>query len=339
MSRGAGARTLGRMDDPRLQPWMLATDWRADRRRWLLVDLADWPADRPLAPLPPVPVIAIGDRAHPQAGCADVIVEPPITLALLSGQIEASPRAAATLVQLLRAIEGLAADRALPLESFAFAMLQGSAEHAAWHADQPARVAEPPGTLAVERTGATLALALDRPHARNAIDRAMRDALYEAFAMAALDETIERVTLSGIGRCFSIGAELAEFGTTRDPAEAHAIRALTLPARPLAGRSARFEAHVRGGCVGAGLELAAFADRITATRGAWFRLPEIAMGILPGAGGCVSIPARIGRGRAAALMLSGKRIGAETARRWGLVDAIVDHPAADDGQADEIGGE
>ena len=155
----------------------------------------------------------------------------------------------------------------------------------------------------------------------------MRDALYEAFLLAALDDEIEGVVLRGAGRTFSLGAELAEFGTTSDPATAHGIRSLTLPARAVLGCAAKLEAHVQGACVGAGLELAAYARRVTAAPGAWFQLPELAMGILPGAGGCVSLTRRIGRQRTALLILSGKRLGAARALDWGLVDAIVDEPA------------
>ncbi|MGF7148502.1 enoyl-CoA hydratase/carnithine racemase [Sphingomonas zeicaulis] len=71
---------------------------------------------------------------------------------------------------------------------------------------------------------------------------------------------------------------------------------------------------------------------------AWFQLPELAMGILPGAGGTVSVPRRIGRKRAALLMLSGRRIDAHRARDGGLVDAIMDEDAVDDRRADIGGG-
>jgi enoyl-CoA hydratase len=76
--------------------------------------------------------------------------------------------------------------------------------------------------------------------------------------------------------------------------------------------------------VGAGLEIAAFAARLTASPNAWFQLPELAMGLIPGAGGCVSVPHRIGRQRATLMMLSGRRISAITALHWGLIDAIED---------------
>ena len=310
-----------------LLPWMLRADWRESRQPLLIVDLASWPADLPFDPLPPIPVLAVGSATHPQAGSADVLPDTNIPLALLVPAIEAAPRASAALVQLLRSIAGLPADRALPLESFAFAMLQAGTEHAAWLASRPPAPASSPGVLDVRRRGDRLALLIDRPQARNAIDCVMRDALYDAASLAALDPSIARVSLRASGRCFSIGADLAEFGATRAVDAAHAIRARTLPAHPIARRADIWNIHVQGACVGSGLELAAWAGRLTAAPNAWFQLPETAMGILPGFGGCVSIPRRVGRQRAAALMLSGKRIGAGLAREWGLVDAIVAEPA------------
>jgi enoyl-CoA hydratase/carnithine racemase len=324
--------------DEALQPWMLRSDWRDDRRPWLCVDLASWPAELPIAPLPPAPLVGLGDRSHPQAHRLDIVVEPGFSLGPLTARIEEAPRASAVVLQLLRATEGAAAEHALTSESFAFAMLQGGAEHARWLAQRPAQPEAAAGSVRVDRQDDRLEIVLDRPWALNAIDRGMRDALHDAFALADLDEEIREVRLRGAGRCFSMGADLAEFGTTRDPAEAHAIRMRTLPARAMLRRAAIYDVHVQGGCVGSGLELAAFAGRLTAAPGAWFQLPETGMGILPGFGGCTSLPRRIGRQRAALLMLSGKRVGVELAHRWGLVDAIVDDPAADERHADEIGG-
>ena len=317
---------------------MLRADWRGDRRPWLHVDLARWPADLLPDPLPPVPVVAVGGAPHPQTARFDATVTDMRALASLATAIEATPRAAETLTGLLRAAEGLAPEAALTAESLAMATLQGGAEHGRWLAGRTSGTAAPPGQVSAERRLSALHLRLDRPAARNAIDRAMRDALFDAFMLAALDDGIDVIRLTSAGRCFSIGADLAEFGTTRDPAEAHATRARTLPALPLLRRRGRFEAHVRGACIGAGLEIAAFANRLTATPDAWFQLPELRMGILPGFGGCVSVPRRIGRQRAAWLMLSGRRIGARTALAWGLVDALVHEGAVDQRRAHEVGG-
>ena len=286
--------------------------------------------------LPPCPVVGIGDPAHPFARHLDAVVEPPVNAAGLAAQVLATPRAAAVIVQLLRVLPGLPPDEGLTVESLAYGLLQGGEEHRQWIAAQ--RAAPParrtPGEVVLDRRGERLTVSLDHPESGNAIDRHMRDQLYDAFTMAALDPEIRSISLRGAGRTFSLGAELGEFGTTTDPAAAHAIRMRTLPARALARCADKLDVHVQGGCVGSGLELAAWAARLTASPGAWFQLPELAMGILPGAGGCVSLTRRIGRQRAALLMLSGKRLSARQALGWGLVDAIVDQPSGDDGRAD-----
>jgi enoyl-CoA hydratase/carnithine racemase len=80
--------------------------------------------------------------------------------------------------------------------------------------------------------------------------------------------------------------------------------------------------ELQGACVGAGVELPAFAAQVSASEDAFFQLPELAMGLVPGAGGTVSLPRRIGRQRTAWLALSGQRLDAETALAWGLVDEL-----------------
>ncbi|MCB2072670.1 MAG: enoyl-CoA hydratase/isomerase family protein [Novosphingobium sp.] len=236
------------------------------------------------------------------------------------------PRSAAVLVQLLRILPSLSLDDGLTVESMAYAVLQGSEEHIGWiagrkHEEHHERT---PGEVTLAREAGRLIVTLDHPDSGNAIDRHMRDQLYEAFALAALDPDIAQVSLRATGRTFSLGAELGEFGTTTDPATTHGIRCLTLPARMVALCAEKMDVHVQGGCVGSGLELAAYASRFTASRDAWFHLPELSMGILPGAGGCVSLTRRIGRQRAALLILSGKRLRVSQALSWGLVDEIVD---------------
>jgi enoyl-CoA hydratase/carnithine racemase len=284
--------------------------------------------------LPMVPLIGIGNDAHPLAATVDAVVDGKDAALALARRVLRNPLAAAALVQLLRVSEGMALGPALSLESMAYAMLQGSREHLDWRAARALKIGGAAGLVQVTRVGSTLAITLDRPDAGNAIDRTMRDGLAEALALANLDATIARVTLDAKGKAFSLGADLEEFGTTTDPATAHAIRMLTLPAREAVGCADRMAVHVDGACIGAGLELAAFAGRITATRRSWFQLPELDMGIIPGAGGCVSVPRRIGRRRTALMVLSGRRIGSAQALDWGLIDAVVDDPAGDDGGND-----
>lgn len=303
------------------------------------VDLGSCRPRDEVAALPPFPVVGLGDRGHPLAGCLDAVIEPPVTEAAVIRRVAKNPKAASVAVGLLRALDGVPVEPALTAESLAYGLLQGSAEHAAWLAARgPARPAAP-GRVRAMREGGVLRLLIDRPWALNAVDRALRDGLRDMLTAGLLDPDLSRIALRAAGRAFCVGGDLAEFGTTRDPATAHLIRARTQPAILLARCADRLDVHVQGACVGAGLEMAAFARRVTASVHAWFQLPELAMGLIPGAGGCVSVPRRIGRQRTALMILSGRRIGAATALGWGLIDAIMDEPAADQGSGDADGGE
>lgn len=321
-----------------LDPAQWPVDWSGFEATLAVVD-----GDRPdvdaavTGGLPPFPVIGVGGVAPRLASTLDAIVDERAALAPIIRRVARAPRAAAIAIDLLRATARLDVEDALVAESLAFATLQGGGEFVGWLAGRtPAVHVDHVGNpVRLSRVGSTLSIRLDRAETHNAIDRTMRDALFEALTLAALDHGIERVVLTATGRAFSVGGDLSEFGTTRDPAEAHAIRRRTLPARALARCADIVHAHVQGACIGAGIELAAFAGRLSATQGAWFQLPELAMGLIPGAGGCVSIPRRIGRQRTALMILSGRRLDARTALDWGLIDAIVDHPPGDEGGADQ----
>ena len=289
------------------------------------LDLDTCPADLTVGALPPFPVIGVGNPAHPLALRLDARLEEPISAGALIRQVARTPHAAAVAIQLLRALEGMGTEPALSLESCSYGLLQGSAEFGAWLAARPpVTVPSPDGRLIVERHDSTLHITIDRPQAHNAINRTLRDQLSEAFELADLDREIRSIKLRALGTVFSTGGDLEEFGTLRDPATAHLIRSRSLPARMIIRRAEILDVHVQGACIGAGLEMSAFAQHLTATPDAWFQLPELSMGLIPGAGGCVSLPRRIGRQRAALLILSGRRINAATALRWGLIDAIED---------------
>ena len=311
-----------------LRTLRVGSDWADAWQPLGFVDLRACPADIRIGSLPPFPLIGLGDATHPLAPALDAVVESPISAEALVRQIAGAPRAAALAAQLLRGIEGLPSDRALQFESSCYGLLQGSEEHARWlatRAASPGRSAAA-GRVVVDRCGAELHVVLDRPLSRNAIDRVMRDQLVEAFSVAAADPEVRSIKLRALGAAFSVGGDLEEFGTTRDPAMAHLIRSRSLPALSIGARADILDAHVQGACIGAGLEIAALAARLTASSRAFFQLPELSMGLIPGAGGCVSVARRIGRQRTLLMILSGRRINAQTALRWGLIDAIRDKP-------------
>lgn len=278
----------------------------------------------------PAPVIGVG--RHDGSGLADALdlcVERVGDAERVVGNVARNPSAAACLVQVLRVTEKLPVLDALAVESFAYATLQAGEEHRKWQcrprAGTKTRHAAAPGESPVRlaRHGDSLEIVLDRPERRNSMSAAMRDALCEAFDLVLMDESVRIARVSGAGDCFSVGGELDEFGSARDSADAHRIRSLRLPAALVARDPQRFTFHLHRACVGAGIELPSFASRVTAAKHTFFQLPELGMGLIPGAGGCVGIPRRIGRQRTAWWVLSGRRIDAATALAWGLVDAIV----------------
>jgi enoyl-CoA hydratase/carnithine racemase len=129
--------------------------------------------------------------------------------------------------------------------------------------------------------------------------------------------------LRGEGPDFSSGGDLDEFGSAVDVVSAYLVRLDRHPGWFIHQVRDRVTAQLHGGCIGAGIELPAFASQVVATPDTFVALPEVSMGLIPGAGGTVSITKRIGRWRAAWLALTGARITADTALAWGLVDEIV----------------
>lgn len=272
----------------------------------------------------PCPVIGIGEGSL--APACDMVVARSEEAAPILRNIAAAPIAAMVLVQHLRASEALDLPSALTAESFAYATVQQGPEfRRLTFPRKPAIAANAPAVeIEVVDDGRALAITLNRPASRNAIDVEMRDALSEALDLALVHPEAPAVHIKATGRCFSTGGEVAEFGLASDPATAHWVRSLRLPARRLARLGDRLSVHVRGAAIGAGLEIAAFASRLTASSDAWFQLPELKYGLIPGAGGTVSVARRIGRQRTAYMALSMKRVSAETALGWGLIDAIVE---------------
>ena len=237
--------------------------------------------------------------------------------------VEQNPIAAITLVLCLR--EGSPSlGRALVAESAAYSVLQAGAEFEEWRANRPKREnrPEPVPAVKVVRQGHRLELVLNRPHVRNALNRALRDGLLEGLALAAADPSLTEVVLRGEGPSFCSGGDLDEFGTFTDPAGAHVVRLATSIGRSIAALGPRIEARVHGTCAGSGVELPAFAARVVAHPDFTASLPEIGLGLIPGAGGTASITRRVGRHRMALLALGGRPIDAATALRWGLVDEV-----------------
>jgi enoyl-CoA hydratase/carnithine racemase len=230
------------------------------------------------------------------------------------------------LAQTLRIGEQLSFLDALTVESFAYSALLGGQDFRGWCARRSVRSHQRTdgACLRIERVGDRIIIVLSRSETHNAIDAAMRDELTESLNAVLDDPSVEALELRAEGRAFSVGGALGEFGGLSDTAMGHAIRTLRSPARLLHQLAPRATAFVHGACIGSGIEIAAAAGRIVASRNAWFQLPEISMGLIPGAGGTVTVPRRIGRHRALYWALTGKRLNARDAQSWGLVDVIAE---------------
>lgn len=296
----------------------------------LVVDTADRLAPTAATALADLPVVSVGIAPPGSAPAFDVLVDDADAAAAVVAGVAADPMAAVTCSQVLRAgpWESTSAGTrtGLLLESAAYGTLQGGPEFAAWLADRGRRVRpdEPEPPVLVDADGDGVALTLNRPRLRNAWSAAMRDALVDALRALAIGDDDRPVRLVGNGPAFCCGGDPAEFGTVDDPTTGHLVRSSANAAPWLDRLSDRLTVTVHGPAVGAGVELAAFAGRVEATGTATFRLPEVSMGLVPGAGGTVSVPRRIGRQRTAWLCLTGATIDVATALRWGLVDTLVD---------------
>jgi hypothetical protein len=250
-------------------------------------------------------------------------------MARVADGVARAPMAAVSLVELLRMglwEAGRSTASGLTAESLTYSMLQAGPEFAAWLAER-GKVEVPPDpgpAVRAGRSGNSMWVELNRPHRANAVSVSLRDALTEALEVPLLDKTVETIELRGAGASFCSGGDLGEFGSFDDVASAHHTRLVRSPARLLDALAGRVTARIHGACAGAGIELPAFAHRVAASNDANIWLPELGLGLIPGAGGTVSLPRRIGPKRTAWLALTGAHLNATTALEWGLVDEIVD---------------
>ncbi len=177
-------------------------------------------------------------------------------------------------------------------------------------------------TILVEVDGRLAVVTFNRPDKRNAIDHTMVNELHDALDGLVLDGDAEACVFTGAGdKAFVGGADIAQL---RERGALDALKTIN------AALFAKIEslpfptvAAVRGYCLGGGCELAMCCDLRVAGEGAKFGQPEVALGILPAAGGTQRLPRLVGLGRAKDLVLTGRTIGAAEAERIGLVNRVV----------------
>ena len=179
----------------------------------------------------------------------------------------------------------------------------------------------------VDREGPTLVITINRPKARNAINRATSEAIAEAVDRLDADPSLNVGILTGSGGHFCAGMDLKAF---------LAGERVELEGRGLAGICERppvkpMIAAIEGYALAGGFEIALACDLIVAADSAQFGIPEVRRGLIAGSGGLIRLPLRMPRQIALEYALTGKPMGALEARQWGLVNRLTAPGGALDG--------
>jgi enoyl-CoA hydratase/carnithine racemase len=174
-------------------------------------------------------------------------------------------------------------------------------------------------------------ITLNRPHRKNAFTTAMVDAWADALVVAAGDERVRAVVVTGAGGAFCSGVDLAEFkAATRAPADekrfltehVHRVaRAVETLDKPLI-------AAIDGAAVGAGMDMALMCDYRVGSPAARLAEAYIRIGLVPGDGGCWLLPRIVGRSRALRMLWTGEFIDAAEALALGILDEVADDSLA-----------
>jgi len=177
------------------------------------------------------------------------------------------------------------------------------------------------GPVRYELDGAIAVLVIDNPPV-NALGHAVRAGLVEAIGRAGQDAAVAAVVIRADGRTFPAGADISEFGKPPlEPLLPDVCAVIEACPKPVV-------AAIHGTALGGGLEVALGAHWRVALASARVGLPEVLLGVLPGAGGTQRVPRLIGAERALEMMISGKQLTAAQALALGLVDQVVEDDLA-----------
>jgi 3-hydroxyacyl-CoA dehydrogenase len=173
----------------------------------------------------------------------------------------------------------------------------------------------------VEREGDVAVVVIDNPPV-NATSHAVREALMRSIGEVDADPHLIGAVLVGAGRTFVAGADIREFGAPLAAPQMPAVIAAIMDSPKV------FVAALHGNALGGGFELALACDARIAAPGTRMGLPEVTLGMIPGAGGTQHLPRLVGMAAAIELVCSGRRMEADEALRLGLVDALPADSAA-----------
>lgn len=172
-------------------------------------------------------------------------------------------------------------------------------------------------TVKITRDDGIAVLTLDNPPV-NALGHALRAPLFEALQQAKADDAVQAIVITCAGRTFIAGADISEFGKPpKEPSLPDLIAMLESIDKPTV-------AAIHGTALGGGLELALGCHYRVAEKSAMIGLPEVNLGLIPGAGGTVRLPRLVGPEAALKMIVSGKPIGMDEAVRLGAVDRLAE---------------
>jgi 3-hydroxyacyl-CoA dehydrogenase len=179
-------------------------------------------------------------------------------------------------------------------------------------------------TTTYERRGDVAVLQIDNPPV-NGLGQATRRTLSEGLERALDDAAVTVIVITGTGNVFSGGADIREFNTPAALAEPNLLQLIEqveCSPKPVV-------AAINGVCMGGGLELALGCNYRVATPDASMGLPEVKIGLLPGAGGTQRLPRAVGAEKGLRMITTGEPIKADDALKSGLVEQIVDRTSFD----------
>jgi len=175
-------------------------------------------------------------------------------------------------------------------------------------------------TVMVAEDGGVMEIRLNRPDKKNALTRAMYEAVSAALERADADAAIRVALLTGTGDTFTSGNDVKDFQQRgADPAPRGGSRFLPV----ISGFKKPLIAAVNGAAIGVGSTMLLHCDLVFAARSARFVMPFTSLGLVPEAASTLLLPRLLGQQRASAMLLLGEPLDAETAHAWGLVNRVV----------------
>lgn len=178
-----------------------------------------------------------------------------------------------------------------------------------------------PASILVEMRGRVGFITLNRPQALNALNNQLMNELMDALEVFDREDAVGAIVIAGSEKAFAAGADIKEMANKsaqemKDSEQVAVLERIRSIQKPLI-------AAVSGWALGGGCELALSCDMIVASESAKFGLPEITLGVIPGAGGTQRLTHAVGKALAMEMILNNRTLSAQEALQYGLVNRVV----------------